>query len=227
MGGPIIEMEDVRFAYEGGSFELSVPSLSIERGGSAACIGTSGSGKTTLIGLMTGILTPDGGRVTLDGEHVSSMPDAQRRALRASRVGLVFQEFELLDYLSALDNVLLPYHISPALKLTDDVRDRARELGGQCGIGHTLGRKPRRLSQGERQRVAICRALIAEPALLVCDEPTGSLDPRTSASVLDLLFEQASARGATLLVVTHDHAPLDRFDRVIDMADLAQAGAPS
>ncbi|MCP3919064.1 MAG: ABC transporter ATP-binding protein [bacterium] len=216
----MIEIADLEFAYGGAGFSLRVDDLAIEAGEEVACIGPSGTGKTTLIHLIAGIEVPARGRIVLDGVALNDISDADRRALRISEIGMVFQRFELLDYLDGLDNILLPYRVSRRLVLDGRVRERARELARATGIEHVLGRPPRRLSQGERQRVALCRALVTEPKLVICDEPTGNLDPDTAALALDLVFEQARARGATLLMVTHDHGILDRFSRVIDMREL-------
>lgn len=216
----MIRVEGLRFAYGTDAFGIEIPSLDIARGEHVACIGPSGSGKTTLVNLISGILTPDAGSVAVGGEMVSSLPDAARRALRIAKIGMVFQEFELLDYLTALENVTLPYHVTPHLELGDTVRDRARQLARTMGIEGVLARRPRHLSQGERQRVAICRALVTSPGLIMCDEPTGNLDPDTATRTLDLLFAQVRDHGATLMMVTHNHGILDRFDRVIDMREL-------
>ena len=215
----MIHLSDVRFHYPEGEFSIEIPSLDVEPGETVAVIGPSGSGKTTLLHLVAGITTPQFGRVVTHGIEFSGMGDAGRRDFRVRHVGLVFQEFELLEYLSVLDNILLPYRINPALRMSSVVRERARDLAREMGIADKLGRPPRRLSQGERQRVAVCRALVTEPGLLLADEPTGNLDPANKGRVLDLLLEQAGARGATLLVVTHDHDLLARFDRVIDFRD--------
>jgi len=220
---PIIRLRDVEFAYgTPGSFTLAVPRLDIARGARAACIGPSGSGKTTLINLMTGIVAARTGTVELAGVSIGGLSDARRRAERIRRVGMVFQEFALLDYLTALENILLPYHVSPALRLTAEVEARARRLAAALGLAECRGRRPPRLSQGERQRVAIGRALITGPEVLVCDEPTGNLDPAMTGAALDLLFAQADEHEATLLVVTHDHSLLDRFDQILDMTALAR-----
>jgi putative ABC transport system ATP-binding protein len=137
----------------------------------------------------------------------------------------VFQEFELLEYLSVLDNILLPYRINPALGLDRKVRGRAAELADHVGIGDKLARHATRLSQGEMQRVAVCRALVADPPLLLADEPTGNLDPDNTERVLDILFASAAERGATLVTVTHEYELLTRFDRVIDFRELGSATA--
>lgn len=226
MSAPMVELAGVRFAYSGeGGFRLCVESLAIEREEHVACIGPSGTGKTTLVNLMAGIEVPEAGRVSLGGEAISELSDEERRARRIARIGMVFQEFELLDYLSALDNVLLPYHVAGRLVLNRAARERARSLARATGIEPMLRRRPARLSHGERQRVAICRALVTGPELVLGDEPTGNLDPQTAKTALDLLFDQVRERRAALFMVTHDHSILDRFDRVIDMRDLEAGGA--
>ncbi len=215
-----VRLDGVDFAYPEGGFRLAIPALHLGAGEHVATIGPSGTGKTTLVNLIAGILLPDRGTVRLGDVVVSALDDAARRALRIRRIGMVFQEFELLEYLSARENLLLPYHVNPALGLDDGARGRAEALGRATGIDHVLDRRPSLLSQGERQRVALCRALVTEPDLILCDEPTGNLDPATAAATLDQLFEQVTRHGATLLMVTHDHGLLPRFDRVVDMAEL-------
>jgi ABC-type lipoprotein export system ATPase subunit len=172
-----------------------------------------------LLNLVAGILIPEQGSVRCGGSEVSALCDAARRDFRITRIGFVFQDFELLDYLNVLDNVLHPYRITNALKLTREVRERAGELLQQMRLGDKLGRGVERLSQGEKQRVAICRALLPSPQLVLADEATGNLDPRNKGHILDLLFEAAQAHGSTLLAVTHDHELLPRFDRTVDFND--------
>jgi putative ABC transport system ATP-binding protein len=222
----MIRISNLRFRYRDGDFELAIPGLSIGRGERVAVIGPSGSGKTTLLHLIAGIATPDSGDVETNGVDVNRLDDAGRRDFRIRNIGLVFQEFELLEYLSVLDNVLLPYRINRSLRLDASVRRRAEALAARVGIEDKLGRLATRLSQGEKQRVAVCRALIAEPALLLADEPTGNLDPANKDRVLDILADYAAESGATLVTVTHDHALLPRFARVIDFrSELAASGA--
>ena len=211
-----VGIRDLRFGYGEGDFHLHVPQLSAKNGEALALIGPSGSGKTTLLNLIAGIAVPQSGEVVTRGVEVSRLADRERRAFRIRNVGLVFQEFELLEYLNVLDNVLLPYRIHSALRLDLEVRERARRLADEVGIGALLDRYVTRLSQGERQRVAICRALVTEPAILLADEPTGNLDPESKERVLDILFACAGRTGATLVAVTHDHDVLPRFDRVVD-----------
>lgn len=221
-GNSEIHVVNLVHRYGEGSFGLSLPELHVRSGETIACIGPSGSGKSTFLNLLAGILLPTEGTVRVAGTEWAGVGEAQRRRARIRRIGLVFQEFELLDHLTVLENILLPYFVNPALRLDGAARDRARELARGAGIEEHLARKPRRLSQGERQRVAICRSLVAEPAVLLADEPTGNLDPETTDRVLELLLNEARAREATLVLVTHDHGLIERFDRVLDFADYAR-----
>lgn len=213
---PIIRVENLLFEYGEGGFRLEIPDLIVEPGETVAVVGPSGSGKTTLLSLVSGVSVPKKGRVITCGQEISGMDEAARRAFRSANIGLVFQEFELLEYLDVLDNILLPYRIAPALTLTTEVRERAEELAGQVEIGDKLRRRPGQLSQGERQRVALCRALLVQPGLVLADEPTGNLDVENKNRVLDLLFENVKRAGATLLMVTHDRDLLNRFGQVVD-----------
>jgi putative ABC transport system ATP-binding protein len=212
----MIEIRDLEFVYPDSDFRLSIPDLSVTAGSTAAFIGPSGSGKTTLLNLIAGILLPGSGSVQTDGTIVTDLSDRDRRAFRVSHVGLVFQEFELLEYLTVLDNILLPYRINPALRLRPDVEQRAVSLAERVGIADKLGRLPRRLSQGERQRVAVCRAVLTDPPLLLTDEPTGNLDPLNREKVLDILFDYVHESSTTLVSVTHDQEILRRFGEVVD-----------
>lgn len=223
LSSPLISIDQLHFTYAQGethAFSLEVDHLEIGNSEHVACIGPSGTGKTTLINLIAGILTPESGRITFGCTTISNLDDARRRALRISSIGLVFQEFELLEYVTAFDNILLPYFISDTLRLTPDIRARAARLAESMRISHVLHRRPKRLSQGERQRVAICRSMITEPKLIIADEPTGNLDPETADVTLDLLFNEIKKRNAALLMVTHNHSVLDRFQRIIDMTGL-------
>ena len=218
-----IEVRDLEFRYREGEFRLRLESLRVAPGETVAIIGPSGTGKTTLLNLMAGVITPDAGRVRVAGADVTGLGDTARRAHRIRNIGMIFQEFELISYLDVLDNVLLPYRIDPRLKLDSAVRQRAKALVTEVGLGDKLRRRVTRLSQGERQRVAIGRALITGASVLLADEPTGNLDPRNKQKILDLLFEQVKARQVTLVAVTHDHGLLDRFDRVVEFDGLEVA----
>lgn len=218
---PGIELRDLEFRHRGGEFSLSMPALSIAPRERIALVGPSGCGKTTLLHLIAGILTPERGTVRVGSMAVSQSADAARRAFRIREIGLVFQNFELIEYLRVFENILLPYRINRALKLDAEARDRARRLAEATGLGDRLRRRVHELSQGERQRVAICRALVARPAVVLADEPTGNLDPSTTERILDVLFERVEAAGSILVMVTHDHGILDRFDRVVTVGGAA------
>jgi ABC-type lipoprotein export system ATPase subunit len=221
----MIEIHSLEFGYPSGEFHLSIPELNVATGEKLAVIGPSGSGKTTLLNLVAGIITPQKGRVQVAGSEVSTLGDAGRRNFRITQIGFVFQDFGLLDYLNVLDNILHPYRITSALGLTGEVRERAVQLAEQMGIGDKLRRHADNLSQGEKQRVAICRALLPAPKLILADEATGNLDPRNKDHILDLLFRSIEEHGATLLAVTHDHELLPRFDRVVDFLDFRSGEA--
>ena len=221
----MISISDLRFRYSQGGFALHVPELEVDAGERVAIIGPSGSGKTTLLNLVAGIRSPQSGRVITNQVDLSKLPDGSRRDFRIRHIGLVFQEFELLEYLNVLDNILLPYRINGSLELNKEVRKRAIELAEMMGIGDKVSRNVRRLSQGEKQRVAVCRALLAEPPLLLADEPTGNLDPTNKDKVLDILIEYAESKGSTLVTVTHDHDLLSRFQRIIDFKQFYDLGS--
>lgn len=226
MTAPMVRIDDLSFAHAGGGFRLAVEQLAVCRGERVAIVGPSGTGKTTLLNLVSGILLPQSGAVHVGETRVDRLDDARRRAFRIGTIGFVFQNFALIDYLSAGENILYPYRITNALRVTAEVRARAAALAEAVGLADKLARKPAALSQGEQQRIAICRALVTQPALVLADEATGNLDPDNKAMILDLLFEQTAAHGATLLAVTHDHALLDRFDRVIDFDRFRQGTVP-
>jgi putative ABC transport system ATP-binding protein len=219
----VIRIEGLGFVYPSGDFSLSDLSFRVARGETVAIVGPSGCGKSTLLNLIAGVLRPASGQIEVDGIAVSGLNERRGRAFRAQRIGFVFQDFGLLDYLSARDNILHPYRISTALRLTAEVRACADTLAERVGAAGFLARRPGRLSLGERQRVAICRALLPAPSLILADEATGNLDPANKSAILDLLFDAVRADEATLVAVTHDHDLLPRFDRVVDFRDLGQA----
>ncbi|WP_045225666.1 ABC transporter ATP-binding protein [Methyloterricola oryzae] len=216
----MIHIRNLHFSYPGSEFRMDVTSLTIEPQAKVAIIGPSGSGKSTLLKLIAGIIPAQSGSLSVDGAHLQDMDDGARRNFRVSRIGFVFQELELLDYLNVLDNILHTYRINHVLKLSADVRQRARLLADDVGLGGKLEHMPSELSQGERQRAAVCRALLPKPKLLLADEATGNLDPVNKQRILDLLFRATDAQGAGLIAVTHDHELLPRFDRVIDFSAL-------
>jgi len=223
-GLAMIEIDDLQFSYGDDGFRLRVPQLAIESGQSAAMTGPSGSGKTTLLNLIAGIIVPSRGRVATCETPLENLSDVQRRIFRIQQVGFVFQNFDLIEHLNVRDNILLPCRINRALELTDDVRQRAAAVAAAVGIAGKLHRFVDQLSQGERQRVAICRALLMRPGVILADEPTGNLDPATAEQVIETLIQTATEANATLLVVTHDQLLLRRFQRVIDIGSFRDRG---
>jgi putative ABC transport system ATP-binding protein len=177
----------------------------------AAIVGASGSGKSTLLSIIAGLDTPSRGTVRLGGEDLFAIDEDDRAALRAKKVGFVFQSFQLLANLSALENVMLPLELANR----KDARKAATEMLGRVGLSQRLGHYPKVLSGGEQQRVALARAFVVQPALLLADEPTGSLDFATGEQVMKLMFDLNRELGTTLVLVTHDRGIADRCDRRI------------
>ena len=195
--GPLTILEDVSF--------------SIKAGETVAIVGASGSGKSTLLSLLAGLDTPSSGEVELAGEPLSKLDEDGRAAVRGRHVGFVFQSFQLLPSLTALENVMLPLELSGA----KDAEGLAREILGRVGLSERLTHYPRQLSGGEQQRVALARAFVTRPAVLFADEPTGNLDTKTGESVVELLFEMNASSGTTLVLVTHDPKLAARCGRVL------------
>ena len=181
----------------------------VREGEAVAILGASGSGKSTLLGLLAGLDVPTGGRVWIDGEDLFALSEDGRAQLRGRMVGFVFQSFQLLPALTALENVMLPLELARAA----DAGGRARDVLERVGLGERLGHYPRQLSGGEQQRVAVARAFATEPKLLFADEPTGNLDSTTGEHVIDLLFQMNRERGTTLVLVTHDAELAKRCER--------------
>ncbi len=189
--------------------------FTVTRGDSVAIVGASGSGKSTLLGLLAGLDTPTQGEITLAGQSLTALSEEQKAALRARSVGFVFQNFQLLPSLSALENVMLPLE----LRQDADCEARAREFLQRVGLGERLHHYPRTLSGGEQQRVAIARAFAGQPDILFADEPTGNLDSQTAAHIADLLFELNHNSRTTLILVTHDERLAARCARRLTMHD--------
>ena len=185
----------------------------LESGETVAIVGASGSGKSTLLSIIAGLDTPTRGTVRLDGQDLFALSEDGRAALRAQKVGFVFQSFQLMGNLTALENVMLP------LELADrsDARKAATEMLKHVGLGQRLGHYPKVLSGGEQQRVALARAFVMQPAVLLADEPTGSLDFATGETIMQLMFDLNRAQGTTLVLVTHDRAIAQRCDRLISI----------
>ena len=238
----MIEFRDVSFRYQGGvtstssatgfsGFAMHIQTLAVDRGERIALVGPSGSGKTTLLSLVAGILRPESGTVRVDDLDFSRLGDTAIRQFRIDRIGQVFQSFELLDYLSIIENVMLPWYIGQGSQKVGsqkmDSRCRAHELLEGVGLASRANDRPDQLSQGELQRVAVCRAMLNHPPLLLADEPTGNLDQVNKQMVVDLLLQQAQQQDSTLLMVTHDQSLLGRFDTVLDIHSISSDGAPA
>src|SRR5687767_9908941 len=188
--------------------------LSVTAGEAVAVVGASGSGKSTLLAILAGLDTPTVGTVTIDGADLFGLDEDQRAELRGSSVGFVFQSFQLLPSLTALENVMLPLE----LRKDDTAEARAREILDRVGLSDRLGHYPKHLSGGEQQRVALARAFSVRPKLLFADEPTGSLDAEAGAAVIDLVFELNRSYGTTLVMVTHDEHLAQRCGRIVRLA---------
>lgn len=187
--------------------------LEIKRGETAAIVGTSGSGKSTLLGLLAGLDSPTSGEIYLDDTNIVQLDEDERAVLRSQKVGFVFQSFQLLPALTALENVMLPLELAGR----DDARVVAEDYLARVGLEERLHHYPRTLSGGEQQRVAIARAFAAKPLILFADEPTGNLDTATGAKIIELLFGLNQEEGTTLILVTHDNSLADRCQRKLVM----------
>jgi putative ABC transport system ATP-binding protein len=193
---------------------LDSVTLNVPRGHTAAIVGPSGAGKSTLLALLAGLDEPTSGKVWLNGAELTALDEDGRAGLRNREVGFVFQSFHLLPSLTAIENVMLPLELAAA----PNPSARARQALVAVGLEHRLRHYPKQLSGGEKQRVAIARAFVTEPSLLFADEPTGNLDNKTGARILDLLFDLNKAAGTTLVLVTHDLEAAGRCQHVIELA---------
>jgi putative ABC transport system ATP-binding protein len=214
---PIVRATSLTKQVDTGDLHLTIlddVSFDVAPGEAVAILGVSGSGKSTLLGLLAGLDTPSSGRVSIDGTDLFALDEDGRAALRARLVGFVFQSFQLLPALTALENVMLPLELAgfPA------AGDKARAMLERVGLGERSRHYPKQLSGGEQQRVAIARAFVRQPKLLFADEPTGNLDSATGAQIIDLMFELNCERQATLVLVTHDEAISRRCGRQLRLA---------
>jgi putative ABC transport system ATP-binding protein len=214
---PAIEVAGLSKRVVDASGELTIlhsVDFTVQPAETLALVGASGSGKSTLLGLLAGLDTPSSGTVRLDGTDIFALDEDGRAAFRKAKLGFVFQSFQLLPHLSALENVMLPLE----LRGDADARGKASDMLGRVGLESRLRHYPKYLSGGEQQRVALARAFVTEPPLLFADEPTGSLDAATGESVIQLMFELNRERGSTLVLVTHDPAMAARCGRTLTIA---------
>jgi len=225
----VIAIDDLRLRWPGAATDcLHLPELVIESGSSVFLYGPSGCGKSTLLGLLAGVLLPSGGRVSLLGSDWAAMSGARRDAFRADHVGYIFQQFNLLPYLSVLDNVLLPCRFSARRSTrAGAVAAAAESLLARVGLARPLwSRSAAQLSVGQQQRVAAARALIGTPELVIADEPTSALDATLRDGFMDLLLGECHAAGSTLVFVSHDERLAPRFDRQLSLMAINRAAAP-
>jgi putative ABC transport system ATP-binding protein len=214
---PVIEVRGLSKRVKDATGELIILDqidLSIEKGSSVAIVGASGSGKSTLLGLLAGLDSATGGSVRLLGRDLGTLSEDERAALRSGSVGFVFQSFQLMPHLTALENVMLPLELRGGVP-HKEIATRARDLLEQVGLGQRTAHYPKLLSGGEQQRVALARAFVTHPAVLFADEPTGSLDAATGYAIIDLMFDMNRRNGATLILVTHDAELAERCDATV------------
>lgn len=210
----VLQLSGVKKAYHSGHHDLEVLkgiSFSVKAGETISIIGPSGSGKTTLLGICAGLDQPTSGTVSLCGADISGLGEDERAAIRNESVGFVFQNFQLIPTLTALENVMVPLE----LRGEKGARKRAEELLGKVGLGDRISHYPIQLSGGEQQRVALARAFVNKPSILFADEPTGNLDADTSEPIVDLLFDLNKTSGTTLVLVTHDLDLAKTTDRLL------------
>lgn len=222
--GAVLEIQNLTHAYQAGTPILNVEEFRVAKGEMLFLHGPSGSGKTTLLSLVTGVLPVQAGHVSVLGQPMSGVSAAQRDALRASRMGYIFQVFNLLPFMSVLENILLPLQMSrvKAARFADSeaAKNGARTLAERLGIAHLLNRRADELSVGQQQRVAAARALIGSPELIVADEPTSALDADLRESFVKVLFEQARIQNCGVLFVSHDKSLMPMFDRSVALAEI-------
>ncbi|WP_298842381.1 ABC transporter ATP-binding protein [uncultured Roseobacter sp.] len=229
MTQPVLTLSGVVFGWPGrAGFSLSVPEFSVTRGERVLLLGESGSGKSTLLSLICGTVLPREGTVEIAGTEITALSGGARDRFRAEQIGVIFQQFNLLPFGTVADNILLPLRFAPARRgRAGNARQAATALCHALGLPETvLQTRAGTLSVGQQQRVAVARALIGQPPLIIADEPTSALDADSQAAFLDLLFDQAEAQGTSLLMVSHDARLGARFDRVVQIGDIARTERP-
>ncbi len=222
---PALSLSGLRFSWPGAAFRLEVDAFALPRGQRTLLLGASGSGKSTLLSLICGIAAPDAGVIEVDGADIARLSRRRRDRFRAERIGIVFQQFNLLPYATAMDNARLPLRFAPERRArAGDERAEVLRLAAALGLDEdqmTRGGAGS-LSVGQQQRVAVVRALIGAPALVVADEPTSALDASAQAAFVETMFAHVEAAGASLLMVSHDERLADRFDRTVRLEDIAR-----
>ena len=227
-GTDAIRVDKLRFAWPGHPLVLDIDSFTLARGEKLFLRGPSGSGKSTLLGLIAGVLSPETGTIDVLGNDMAALSAAKRDRVRADHLGVIFQMFNLVPYLSVTGNVTLPLRFSPArrTKVGKDAEGEARRLLGRLGLTDTtlLDRRVSDLSVGQQQRVAAARALMGGPDIVIADEPTSALDSDARDKFIELLSEEAGRTGAALLFVSHDASLARQFDRAVDLSEINKAG---
>lgn len=220
----VLEIRNLRYAYNGSTAVLDIPEFTLGKGEMLFLHGPSGSGKTTLLSLVTGILPLQSGDIFILGQSVAGLSAARRDALRAARMGYIFQVFNLLPFLSVLENILLPLQMSreksSRFATLQQARMGAEQLADKLGISHLLQRRADELSVGQQQRVAAARALIGSPELIVADEPTSALDSELRGAFIKTLFDQARSQNSSVLFVSHDSTLMPYFDRSVALSEI-------
>lgn len=221
----VLQLKDVQFDWtKRAEFSLSVPDFAMRKGETVFLLGESGSGKSTLLSLICGTLVPQAGSIKVADADMTTLSASARDRFRAERIGVIFQQFNLLPFGTVADNIQLPLRFAPERRQkAGDVGNATQNLLDALGLSRSvIIAKASTLSVGQQQRVAVARALIGQPSLIIADEPTSALDAATQSAFLDVLFEQVAASGASLLMVSHDARLADRFDRTVTMDDLTK-----
>ena len=223
MDDSIVKIESLRFQWsKNNNFKMFVPKLEVGRGKKVLFLGESGSGKTTLLSLICGFLEPLSGSISINDKIISDLTSTNKDAYRSDNIGIIFQQFNLLPYANVIDNIILPLYFSKQRsKKVENKINAAMNLCNQLRLPESiLNQKASNLSVGQQQRVAVARALIGSPSIIVADEPTSSLDTEAQELFLDLMFDQISKNSSTLLMVSHDKSLTNYFDQVIDINEI-------
>ena len=223
MDDSIVKIESLRFQWsKNNNFKIFVPKLEVGKGKKVLFLGESGSGKTTLLSLICGFLEPLSGSISINDKIISDLTSTNKDAYRSDNIGIIFQQFNLLPYANVIDNIILPLYFSKQRsKKVENKTNAAMTLCDQLRLPESiLNQKASNLSVGQQQRVAVARALIGSPSIIVADEPTSSLDTEAQELFLDLMFDQISKNSSTLLMVSHDKSLTNYFDQVIDISEI-------